>query len=284
MKRKFGNAFIGAISIILGLVVAFVLTPLYGKILEKQTEVVKIKKLVEKGVKIEEENIEMIKIGAYNLSDNIIKKKEEVVGKYAKTELFKDSYVIKEAISDIPIEKDTYLDNIHEDKLALSITVQSFAAGLSSKLLKGDIVSVVTTREEEGENVSEIPDALNYVEVLSTTEEGGSDKEKNPLENKEKDKEKKQLATVTLLVGKEQAEELVSYENKRTIHLALKCRKNEELKKKLLDEQEKVVKEMMEAKEGKGKKITDLENEVIKEGIKETGGENNETKEKEKDE
>lgn len=284
MKRKFGNAFIGAVSILLGLIVAFVLTPLYGKILEKQAEVVRIKKNIEKGARIEEENIEMIKIGAYNLSDSIIRKEEEVLGKYAKTELFKNSYVIKEAISDIPIEKDIYLDNISEDKMALSITVQSFAAGLSSKLLKGDIVSVVTTREEEGENISEIPDALNYVEVLSATEENGADKEKNPPETKEKDKERKQLATVTLLVGKEQAEELVSYENKRTIHLALKCRKNDELKKKLLDEQEKVVKEMIEAKEDNGKEITDLENEAIKEEIKETGGENNETKEKEKEE
>ena len=157
-------------------------------------------------------------------------------------------------------EEDTYLNDIPEDKYAISITVQSFAAGLSSKLLKGDIVTIITKKGEGDEAVTEIPRELTYVEVLSTTEEDGEDKENNGKEVKKEDdtKAKKKLATITLLVNSLQAEELASFENQRGIHVALKCRNNEKLKKELLDEQDKIFKEMEESADGTDKN-TDIE-------------------------
>ena len=43
MKKTKNHALIGIISIIIGLLTAFVLTPIYGGILEKQEEVVRVK-------------------------------------------------------------------------------------------------------------------------------------------------------------------------------------------------------------------------------------------------
>lgn len=260
MKKTKNHALIGIISIIIGLLTAFVLTPLYGGILEKQEEVVKVKEKITEGELITADKLETVNVGAYGLSPDVIKSIDGITGKYAKTDFYKGSYIIGEGLSDVAPREDTYLNDIPEDKYAISITVQSFAAGLSSKLLKGDIVTIITKKGEGDEAVTEIPRELTYVEVLSTTEEDGEDKENNGKEVKKEDdtKAKKKLATITLLVNSLQAEQLASFENQRGIHVALKCRNNEKLKKELLDEQEKIFKEMEESADGTDKN-TDIE-------------------------
>ena len=260
MKKTKNHALIGIISIIIGLLTAFVLTPLYGGILEKQEEVVRVKEKITEGELITADKLETVNVGAYGLSPDVIKSIDGITGKYAKTDFYKDSYITGEGLSDVAPREDTYLNDIPEDKYAISITVQSFAAGLSSKLLKGDIVTIITKKGEGDEAVTEIPRELTYVEVLSTTEEDGEDKENNGKEVKKEDdtKAKKKLATITLLVNSLQAEQLASFENQRGIHVALKCRSNEKLKKELLDEQEKIFKEMEESADGTDKN-TDIE-------------------------
>lgn len=260
MKKTKNHALIGIISIIIGLLTAFVLTPLYGGILEKQEEVVRVKEKITEGELIAADKLETVNVGAYGLSPDVIKSIDGITGKYAKTDFYKGSYITGEGLSDVAPREDTYLNDIPEDKYAISITVQSFAAGLSSKLLKGDIVTIITKKGEGDEAVTEIPRELTYVEVLSTTEEDGEDKENNGKEVKKEDdtKAKKKLATITLLVNSLQAEQLASFENQRGIHVALKCRNNEKLKKELLDEQEKIFKEMEESADGTDKN-TDIE-------------------------
>ena len=260
MKKTKNHTLIGIISIIIGLLTAFVLTPLYGGILEKQEEVVRVKEKITEGELITADKLETVNVGAYGLSPDVVKSIDGITGKYAKTDFYKGSYITGEGLSDVALEEDTYLNDIPEDKYAISITIQSFAAGLSSKLLKGDIVTIITKKGEGDEAVTEIPRELTYVEVLSTTEEDGEDKENNGKEVKKEDdtKAKKKLATITLLVNSLQAEELASFENQRGIHVALKCRNNEKLKKELLDEQDKIFKEMEESADGTDKN-TDIE-------------------------
>ncbi len=236
MKKTKSNAILGIIAIICGLLTAFVLTPLYGKILEKQTDVVRVKSSIIKGRAINKEDIEVIKVAEYGLSNKVIREEAMVVGKYANSDMYAGNYITAEALSEVPLVENIYLENLPEDKYAISVTVQSFAAGLSSKLTRGDIVAVLTSEED----YTEIPPSLMYVEVLSTTEESGKDTDaKSEAEKAEKDDANKdKIATVTLLVNSTQASDLVSFENKRTIHLALKCRNNEILKERLLKEQE----------------------------------------------
>ena len=265
MKRTKSHAVIGIASIITGLLTAFVLTPLYGGIVEKQEEVVRVKEKITEGELITAEKLETINAGTYGLSSDVIKNIDGITGKYAKTDFYKGSYITGEGLSDIAPREDTYLNDIPVDKYAISITVQSFAAGLSSKLLKGD------------EAVTEIPRELTYVEVLSTTEEDGEDKESGSKEVKKEDdnKRKGKLATITLLVNSLQAEELASFENQRGIHIALKCRNNEKLKKELLDEQEKIFKEIEESKDQTDENVgTELIREQSGENKKESGEKN----------
>ena len=262
MKKTKNHALLGIVSIIFGLVIAFVLTPIYAGMLEKQKDVVRVKESIGKGELINADKLETVSVGVYNLSPEVVKNMDDIMGKYAKSDFYKGSYITSEGLSNAPLEEDTYLNDIPEDKYAISITVQSFAAGLSSKLIKGDIVTIITKKGEGEEEVTEIPRELTYVEVLSTTEENGKDKEsKENLQAKEDDdKRNEKLATITLLVNATQAEELASFENQRGIHVALKCRNNTVLKEKLLNEQDKIFEKIKE------EETAGMENKEIKEG------------------
>lgn len=234
------HVFIGLLSVFAGLLVSFVLTPIYSSALEKKGEVVKVKKPIKTGSLIKSDDIETVQVGIFNISSKIIRNKDFVVGKYAKSALYPEMYIVKESLSDIPIEQDLYLNDIPDNKYAISVTVQNYAAGLSSKLLRGDIVSVVVKRkDEDGIMVCEMPDSLMYMEVLSTTQESGLDKKsvKSDIDNKNSNEIEK-LATVTLLANKMQVAELSGYEGEASIHLALKSRNDDEVKKKLLLTQE----------------------------------------------
>lgn len=241
MKRLIkSHAFIGALSIFMGLIVSFVLTPIYSQAVEKKDIVVRIKKNISAGSQIQTDDIEEVNVGVFNMSDKIIKRKADVVGKYAKTQLYAGMYIVNDSLSQVAIKQDLYLNDLPNDKYAISVTVHNFAAGLSSKLLQGDLVSaVVKRRDDDGIMICEIPDSLMYMEVLSTTEENGEDKQVVPnTPDDKKDKSKERLATVTLLVNKYQAAELSAYEGEAVIHLALKCRNNERQKAELLKIQE----------------------------------------------
>ena len=241
MKRIVrSHIFIGILSIITGLLVSFVLTPIYSSALEKKGEVVKVKRPIKAGALIKNEDVETVQIGIFNISSKIIRNKKSVVGKYAKTALYPEMYVVKESLSDIPVEQDLYLNDIPDNKYAISVHVQNYAAGLSSKLLRGDIVSVVVKRkDDEGVTVCEMPDSLMYMEVLSTTQESGTDKKsiKSDTDNTNSN-ELEKLATITLLANKMQVAELSGYEGEAAVHLALKSRNNDEMKEKLLLTQE----------------------------------------------
>lgn len=261
------HIFIGFLSIVIGLIISFGLTPIYSAAIEKKGEVVIVRKSIKAGQLIRAEDIECVQVGIFNLSDKVIRQKNMVIGKYAKIAMLTDMYVLKDSISDKPMETDLYLNEIPEDKFAISVTVQNYAAGLSSKLLRGDIVSVVVKRkDDDGMILCEMPDSLMYMEVLSTTQESGIDKVsvKADIGDKKTDEVEK-LATVTLLANKQQVSELSSYEGEAVIHLALKSRNDAALKQKLLltqetyfEELEKEAEELRKEEEEKKKEVDNI--------------------------
>lgn len=246
MKRVFRNhVFLGLLSIFFGLLVSFVLTPMYSEAVEKKENVVRVKRKVTAGSRIEEKDLEVIGTGIYNMSDRIIRSKEELIGKYLRTDMYPGMYVVREAVSDTPVQKDLYLENIPEDKYAISVTVQNFAAGLSSKLLQGDVVSLIVKKQNaDGMIECEVPDTLMYMEVLGATQEGGKDRTKISEDIEDKKSKNERLATVTLSANKYQIAELTSYEGEAMIHIALKSRNNEVEKLKFLTIQEEYFKEL----------------------------------------
>lgn len=223
---------IGIVCIILAVAVTFVVSPLVNKISDQKTEVVRFTADVGHGVKITDEHIELVEISNSALPDKTIKSKDAVVGKYATADLFKGDIATESKVTDNANTANDIMASLKGDKIAMSITINSFAGGLSGKLENGDIVSIYVTDKDE---VTEVPASLKYVKVITTTTSGGID-ENDVIQNEDGSFELP--TTITVLVTVEQAKILANYEENAVMHVALVYRGDDATSEKFLKVQD----------------------------------------------
>lgn len=221
---------IGIICIVVALAICFGIAPLVNRLSDGKTEIVRMVKDVPAGATIAETDIELVKVGSYNLPSNIITDKTKVVGKCALVSFAAGDYVLPSKVGDNRENAQSILEALDADHKAISITIGSFALGFSGKLKTGDIISILVY--DEVENLTYTPDELKYVKVITTTTSNGIDKEDV--------EDTSQPVTVTLLVNTEQAELLAFYEKVADMHIVLEYRGDPETAQKYLDVQNKV--------------------------------------------
>ena len=161
------------------------------------------------------------------------------MGKFATADLAAGDYIINTKVSDEPAADNAYLYNLDGSQQAMSITIKSFATGLSGKLQSGDIVSVVAPDfKKQGQTV--IPPELKYVEVISVTASSGYDANTGEA----KGDEKELPSTVTFLVLPEQAKVLAELEQAAKLHLSLVYRGTADGAKQFIEAQDALIEEM----------------------------------------
>ena len=242
MKLFKNRTVLGVLCIAIALVICFVITPLFNASAANLTTIVRVKNDIKVGTEITSKDIETVEVGAYNLPSNVIKKPDEVVGKYAAVELLKDESVLSTKISDTPATENVYLYGLNGSKRVMSVTIPTFAKGLSGKLMSGDIVSVIAVDyQEKGETV--VPDELQYVQVVAATDKRGNDE--MVTEYRADGEEETGLPeTVTLLVSPSQALVLAELEAEGEIHISLVYRGTQENADKFLEAQEKILQDI----------------------------------------
>lgn len=224
---------IGIVCIVLALVVTFAVAPLVNKLSDSRTDIVRLKSDIVQGHMIQESDIEIVTVGSTGLPTNIITKKEAVVGKFAACDLKANTNLLQSMISNKSDSADDVFHTLDGTKQAISITISSFAGGLSGKLENGDIVSLVVFENETNE--ATIPGGLTYVKVITTTTAEGFDKDElTPNE----DGTYELPTALTLLVNPTQAKMLVEYENRGVIHADLVYRGDSKTAQKFLDAQD----------------------------------------------
>ncbi len=244
---------IGVICIVLSLIISFGLTPLFNKSVSQRTEIIRVVKEIKAGDEITKDMVQIVEVGGYNLPDNIIRTKETVIGKYALSDLGIGDYILNTKLSDIPAAENAYLYNLDGSKQAISITIKTFANGLSGKLQSGDIVSVIAPDyKKQGETV--IPSELKYVEVISVTASSGYDA--NTGEQIVED-DRELPSTVTLLVTPEQGNILAELEADSKSHLSLVYRGIPENTRKFIEIQEEIIEEIYSEAEKEESEETD---------------------------
>lgn len=239
MKNLLKNRIVvGLLCIITALVICFGLTPMFNDALKSKVELVRVTSEIKTGDEITAGMITTVETGGYNLPSDVVYKKEDVIGKYANTDLYKGDYILKTKLSDTPMLKNEYLSGLDGTNRAISVTIKSFAAGLSGKLERGDIVSLIASDVGEMRETL-IPKELQYVEIIATTDSSGNDRE---VQQEPKDGEDTELAsTITVLATPEQATLLAELEQTGKLHAALVYRGGSENAQKFLDEQTKVL-------------------------------------------
>ena len=234
---------IGIVCIVLALIVTFAVAPLVNKISDSRTDIVRMKKDVDQGHLISDDDIEIVTVGSHGLAIDTITKKEDVIGKFAACDLKVGDSLFPSKLSQTSDSADDVFHTLNGEKQAISITISTFAGGLSGKLENGDIISLIVFDNDTNEAF--IPAGLTYVKVITTTTQSGFDKDEvTPNE----DGTYELPTTVTLLVNPAQAQMLVEYENTGVIHADLVYRGDSKTAQKFLDAQD-LYFEMLEAED-----------------------------------
>ena len=238
MKIFRNRTVIGVLCILLALIICFGVTPLFSRSASEKTEIVRVTKDIKEGDEITAEMVQTVEVGAYNLPQNLMTDKKEIVGKYATADLAAGDYILSSKLSAVPAAENAYLYNLDGTKQAISVTIKSFATGLSGKLESGDIVTVIVA-DYQGKGETAIPPELQYVEVISVTASSGYDANTGEVVD-----EKELPSTVTLLVTTEQAKVLAELEQDSELHLALVYRGTPENAAKFIAAQDALIKEL----------------------------------------
>ena len=238
MKIFRNRTVIGVLCILLALIICFGVTPLFSRSASEKTEIVRVTKDIKEGDEITAEMVQTVEVGAYNLPQNLMTDKKEVVGKYATADLAAGDYILSSKLSAVPAAENAYLYNLDGTKQAISVTIKSFAVGLSGKLESGDIVTVIVA-DYQGKGETAIPPELQYVEVISVTASSGYDANTGEVVD-----EKELPSTVTLLVTTKQAKVLAELEQDSELHLALVYRGTSENAAKFIAAQDALIEEL----------------------------------------
>ncbi len=239
MKFLKNRTVLGIVCIVLALIICFAITPLFNASKSSTMKIIRIKNDMKIGQEITSKDIEAVEVGAYNMPSDVMQKSEDVVGKYAAMEIIKGEYILPTKISDTPASENAYLYGLTGEKRAISITIPSFAGGLSGKLISGDIVSIIAVDfKEQGETV--VPEELQYVEVIAVTDSKGNDDETVTVKP-DGEEEVELPETVTLLVTPVQANILAELEAEGEIHVALVYRGTAENAQKFISAQESLI-------------------------------------------
>ena len=239
MKNLLKNRIVvGLVCIIAALAICFGLTPMFNDALTSTVEIVRVNAEIREGDQITAKMVTSVEVGGYNLPSNVVYRTEDVVGRYANADLYKGDYILASKLSDTPQLKNEYLTGLDGTNRAMSITIKSFAAGLSGKLERGDIVSLIASDVGDLRETL-IPAELQYVEIIATTLSDGTDSDMQ-----EEGDDAGLASTITVLVTPEQARLLAELEQEGSIHVALVYRGNREDAGKFLEEQARVLEEL----------------------------------------
>ena len=225
---------LGITCIVLAFVICFVISPLVSRTGNKTVSVVRVVNDIKSGDEITKNMVSEVKVPNTNQPDNIVSDTKSVIGKYASMDMIKGDYVLKEKVADTPYVENTYFAKLDGEKRAISVTLKSFATGLSGKLKSGDIVSVIAPDYQKS-GMTVVPVELQYVEVIAATAKTGAD-----VENVGED-ESELPSTVTLLATEAQAKMLAELEKTGTIHMSLIYRGERKTAEKFLKAQEEVL-------------------------------------------
>lgn len=240
MKLLKNRTVLGILCIAVSLLICFAVTPLVNAGLSRKTTIVRFTRQAEEGEQVTKNMVEEVEVGNYNLPENVLRNLSDVEGKYLTARVYAGDYILSDKISDEPAAENKYLYSLNGEKQAMSITINTFAEGLSGKLKSGDIVSVIAP-DYLGSGETVIPAELNYVEVIAVTAKSGYDANTG---EKTEEEEKELPSTVTILVKPEQSRLLARLEAEGEIHLSLVFRGEAEKAAEFIRAQDEVLDEL----------------------------------------
>ncbi|MHB8076734.1 Flp pilus assembly protein CpaB [Desulfosporosinus fructosivorans] len=233
MRILKNRIFISALCIILAAAISFVLLPKLYADKGATVTVLRAAEDIPAGIRIEDKQLAAVEVGSFGLPDGIVNDKTLIVGKIAQTDIVKGDYLFPQKLGEFIA--DEKLDRIAaENKRLVTVSVPSIAAGLSSHLQSGDIVTVAvfSSQKEEGDTrQSASSQVILYPELKGLgVYSVENSRTQSTAQVREQQAEKQQGSSdpipkaVTLIVTEAQATKLIEAEYTGKLHLIFEKR------------------------------------------------------------
>jgi len=234
--RIFKNKlFLGILCIAAGLLIGFVAMPKIQSGAAETVSTVVLKQPVQAGTQITADMVGMAHLPK-DICPNALSEAADAVGKYAVTNLYAGDCLSAAKLSSSPEAGNPMTVAAAKGKLVVSVTLPNLAAGVSARLLPGDIVTVMATPKNAGQSlglepgteqtkrtdVTAIVSGLEYLEVCMVTTGDAADARVSA--SPAKDEKNALPVTISFYVTKEQALKLAELEQTGVIHLAFVAR------------------------------------------------------------
>lgn len=230
MKLLKNRIFLSVLCLLVAAGVSFLLLPRFYEDKSATVMMLRAAQDIPAGTELTEQHLVSVEVGKYGLPEGVLKDKTEIVGKVAQTAIVKGDYFFPRKLGSFMVS--AQLDRIvKNDQRLVTISVSSIAAGLSSHLLAGDIVTVAVFMDKASDVQDSSPQVILYpelkglevygVENARTQDTGQMREQQNNSQSGSSDPVPK---AVTLIATEVQAEKLIQAEYTGKLHLIFEKR------------------------------------------------------------
>ena len=232
MKILKNRIFLSILCLVLAAVISFMLLPKFYDDKGVTVTVMRAAEDISEGTEIKDKHLASVEVGKFGLPDAVINDKTLIIGKIAQTDIAKGDYLFPQKIGDFIT--DEKLDSIAKNnKRLVTISVPSIAAGLSSHLKSGDMVTVaVFSNQKEDDTGKSTPvqvilypelKGLEVYSVENSRTQSTTQVREQQVENQPSSSDPIPKA-VTLVVTEAQAAMLIEAEYTGKMHLIFEKR------------------------------------------------------------
>jgi len=230
LKLLKNRIFLSVLCLVLAAGVSFLLLPGFYEAKSATVTVLRAAQDIPAGTELTGQHLISAEVGSYGLPEDVLNDPAQLVGKVAQTAIAKGDYFFPQKLGSFL--GDEQLDRIAKSSQRLvTISVGSIAAGLSSHLKAGDIVTVAVFMEKSSDGQDSSPQVILYpelkgLETYSVENARAQDtaKMREQQESSQSGSSDPVVKAVTLIVTEAQAEKLIQAEYTGKLHLIFEKR------------------------------------------------------------
>lgn len=230
MKLLKNRILLSALCLLLAAGVSFILLPRFYENKSATVTVLRAAEDISAGTELTDQNLVSVEVGSFGLPEGVLNDTVQIVGQVAQTDIAKGDYFFTQKLGGYLA--DEQLDRIAKNGQRLvTVSVESIAAGLSSHLKAGDIVTVAVFIEKSSDGQGSAPQVIVYPELKELETYSVENAKTQDTARMRKEQEDSQSANsdpvakaVTLIVSEAQAEKLIQAEYTGKLHLIFEKR------------------------------------------------------------
>lgn len=230
MKLLKNRIFLSIICITIAAVISFVLLPRFYEDKSVTVMVLRAAGDIKAGTEITDKHLATVEVGEYGLPEGIINDKDSILGKIALTDIAKGDYFFPQKLG-VFLVNELFDRIVKNNQRLVTVSVPSVAAGLSSHLQSGDIVTVAVFLEQASDGEDSSPQVILYPELKGLEVYSVENARTQDTAEVRKQQSESQSSTgdpvpkaITLIVTEAQAERLIEAEYTGKLHMILEKR------------------------------------------------------------